>query len=86
MISFVQGKGKSVITTHISPTGACNLNCDYCSVSQRKKHEKLDVVTILHYIHQLVERGLKAIIFTGGGEPTIYSEWNYMIEYLKKTS
>jgi len=83
MISFLHGTGKSVISTHISPTGNCNLNCEYCSVSKRKKHEQLSVDTIEDYIKKLIPRGLKAVIFTGGGEPTIHPEWNELISRLK---
>jgi len=83
MISFLHGTGKSVISTHISPTGACNLNCEYCSVSKRKKHEQLSVETIESYIKSLIPRGLKAVIFTGGGEPTIHPDWNKIVNRLR---
>ena len=83
MISFLHGTGKSVISTHISPTGDCNLNCSYCSVSKRKKHEQLTVGTIVHYIERLIQRGLKAVIFTGGGEPTIHPDWDEIVSALR---
>jgi len=83
MISFLHGTGKSVISTHISPTGNCNLNCEYCSVSKRKKHDQLEVDTIIKYIEDLIPRGLKAVIFTGGGEPTIHPQWNEIVLKLR---
>ena len=83
MISFLHGTGKTVISTHISLTGECNLNCSYCSVSKRKKHEQLDVETIVNYISKLIPRGLKSVIFTGGGEPTIHPDWNEIVTKLR---
>lgn len=83
MISFLQGTGKTVISTHISPTGNCNLNCSYCSVSKREKHDQLEVDTILKYIKALIPRGLKAVIFTGGGEPTMHPQWDEIVKRLR---
>ena len=38
MRSYRESTGRSVISTHISPEGRCNLTCDYCSVSHRSFH------------------------------------------------
>ena len=40
MVSYVENTGKTIISTHISPEGACNLKCEYCSVSQRAVHQR----------------------------------------------
>lgn len=79
MISFLQGTGKTVISTHISPEGSCNLKCSYCSVSKRNTHERLSISTIENYIETLIDRGLKAVIITGGGEPLLYPQWNELM-------
>lgn len=80
--SYKNGEGHSIISTHISPTGFCNLGCSYCSVSKRDKHEQIELSVIKDYTTKLVSRGLKAIIITGGGEPTFYSEFNELITWL----
>lgn len=72
MISFLHGTGKTVISTHISPTGNCNLNCEYCSISKRKKHEQLEVDTIVNYIRALMQRGLRAVIFSTDSREQIF--------------
>ncbi len=82
MMSWLMGRGKSVISTHISPEGSCNLNCDFCSVTNRDKYEHLTMDTIMKYITDLIPRGLKAVILTGGGEPTLWPEWNTLVGYL----
>lgn len=77
---YKRGFPGSVISTHISPTGICNLNCDYCSVSKRDRHEEIEFDVIMRYIHKIREYGCKAVILTGGGEPTLYRHFNRLIE------
>ena len=77
------GSNNSVISTHISPEGACNLKCPYCSVTYRDTHSRLDMDTIKDYVLKLKERGLKAVILTGGGEPTAYKHFNDLVRWLK---
>ncbi|NQZ56115.1 MAG: hypothetical protein HRT88_01405, partial [Lentisphaeraceae bacterium] len=38
MFAFKEGRPDTVISTHISPEGACNLKCPYCSVTYRDTH------------------------------------------------
>ena len=82
MESYRRGGGHTVITTHISPEGACNLDCDYCSVSKRDVHQRLDLGTIKNYLRILGNHGLKAVILTGGGEPTGYKHFNELVEHI----
>lgn len=71
------------IVMHIMPTSKCNLKCNFCSVKDRKNHETLDFEKdIIPVVDQLKERGLKAVILSGGGEPTIYPQFEEMINYL----
>lgn len=72
----------SPISTHISPEGACNLNCSYCSVSKRKKASRIELGVIKQYLDDLCKKGLKAVIITGGGEPTIYPNINALLKYI----
>lgn len=80
--SYKNGGGRSVISTHISAEGRCNLTCDYCSVSHRTFHSTLELDRIKDYVWKLKSRGLKAVILTGGGEPTIYKHFNEMGEFI----
>tara|TARA_Y100000592_G_scaffold38296_2_gene60562 strand:- start:3091 stop:4452 length:1362 start_codon:yes stop_codon:yes gene_type:complete len=83
MLSYRGGGGDTVISTHISPEGACNLKCPYCSVTYRDTHSRLDLDTIKDYVTKLITRGLKAVILTGGGEPTAYPHINELVKWLK---
>jgi len=84
MLSYLHGTGKTIVSTHISPEGKCNLACSYCSVSRRNSHDRIQIDVIDKYISDLKSRGLKAVILTGGGEPTIYPYWNELMGLVKK--
>lgn len=73
----------SVVTTHISPEGACNLKCPYCSVTYRDTHSRIALSKIKQYVTDLKSRGLKAVILTGGGEPTLYPQFNELVQWIK---
>jgi MoaA/NifB/PqqE/SkfB family radical SAM enzyme len=81
--SYKHQTGCTVISTHISPEGACNLHCFYCSVSKRKIHSRIELPKIQDYVLRLKERGLQAVILTGGGEPTLYPHFNELVRWLK---
>jgi Radical SAM superfamily len=83
MESFRAGTGHSVISTHISPEGACTLRCPYCSVTFRETHSRIPLGRIMRYVRDLKSRGLKAVILTGGGEPTLYPDFDALVEWLK---
>lgn len=83
MASYRAGGGRSVISTHVSPEGACNLRCPYCSVTYRDTHSRISLTRIKKYVSDLRSRGLKAVILTGGGEPTIYPQFNELVQWVK---
>lgn len=75
------------IVLHIMPTEICNLRCVFCSVAQRgcegKTYPDLTLDQIKHVVNNLKKNGLKAIILSGGGEPTLYPQINELISFLK---
>lgn len=83
MESFRASTGRTVISTHISPEGSCNLRCSFCSVTARDTHSRIPFERIKAYVYDLKSRGLKAVIFTGGGEPTLYPEFNELVQWTK---
>lgn len=82
MESYKAGAGRSIVSTHVSPEGRCNLKCSYCSVSERTLHSTIELPRIKLYIERLASRGLKAVILTGGGEPTLYKDFNPLAEWI----
>jgi len=82
MQNYRDGNPRTIISTHISPEGACNLDCSYCSVHKRTQSERLKLDDIKGYVQLLKGHGLKAVILTGGGEPTSYKHFNELVEFL----
>lgn len=82
IMAYQEGRGDTIISTHVSPEGRCNRKCLYCSVRNRKQDERIPLPVIQDYILKLMTRGLKAVILTGGGEPTLYPEINELIDGL----
>jgi organic radical activating enzyme len=83
MFNYKNDDPSTVISTHISPEGACNLKCPYCSVTYRDTHYRIELEVIQDYVEKLQTRGLKAVILTGGGEPTLYKKFNELVQWLK---
>lgn len=83
MLAYRSGDPNSIVSTHISPEGACNLKCPYCSVTYRDTHSRIELSVIKDYVLKLKSRGLKAVILTGGGEPTLYKQFNELVQWLK---
>lgn len=84
MLNFKANRPNSVVSTHISPEGACNLKCPYCSVTYRDTHSRIPIETIKKYVTNLKKIGLKAVILTGGGEPTAYKHFNELVRWIYK--
>ena len=71
------------IVMHIMPTSTCNLNCSYCSVKNRPK-EELKLEDIKSTVRLAKENGLKSVILSGGGEPTLYPQYDELIKFLQE--
>jgi radical SAM protein with 4Fe4S-binding SPASM domain len=68
------------VTVQLIPTLYCNFGCPRCSYGQAKEDMSIhkdqtlmhmNLPTMMTIIDRLEEAGLKAIVFTGGGEPTL---------------
>src|SRR3989338_5187762 len=75
----------------IKPTNRCNHNCSYCSYRLGNVQLGKDMVLkdqipkekMMEIIDDIIEMGVKAITFSGGGEPLYYP---YIMESIKKLS
>lgn len=62
------------VTIHLAPTTRCNCQCYYCYVRDYNKNKcDLDKDCLFSFLESVARLGTKAIEFTGGGEPTVYS-------------
>ena len=65
-----KGQGKPIVA-HVMPTDVCNFTCAFCSV-QHRAGDTLTFPVVEKFLHDLYELGLKAVIFSGGGNPLLY--------------
>lgn len=66
------------------PTNACNLNCEFCSCSDRDKKKKIPFEKIKNILNICQKFGTKAVTITGGGEPMLYKNINELIDYTRE--
>lgn len=69
------------ITADIFLTGYCNNKCYYCRYSKRSG-KYISYNDFVKYIERLKEIGVRSVILTGGGEPTINPDFEKICQYL----
>jgi len=73
--------GSVIPMTHIQllPTNKCNLNCPWCSCSERDKAQELTIGQIYDVMSDAKDCGCEAVTITGGGEPLLHPKINNII-------
>tara|TARA_B100001971_G_C18249244_1_gene576832 strand:- start:778 stop:1848 length:1071 start_codon:yes stop_codon:yes gene_type:complete len=79
------------IHIRIKPTNVCNHNCHYCAYRSKDQQLGKDMVIkdhipkekMMEIIDDLVEMGVKAVTFSGGGEPFCYP---HLLDTVRKLS
>ena len=69
------------IHIQLTPTNACNLNCSFCSYSDRDKKKQIGYKQLEYILDVCADYGTKAMTITGGGEPLMYRKINELIDY-----
>lgn len=75
--NFINGKIVYPILLEVDPTGYCNAKCPWCFYRDEQKGISIDADELLKSIHDL--KDLKAINWTGGGEPTLHPDFRRMV-------
>lgn len=71
------------ITAEMFLTDYCNLKCGYCRYSNDSgKYMHFNDFVI--YAEKLIQMGVRGIILTGGGEPTLNPEFSKITEWLER--
>ncbi len=77
-------RGEVVGPIHISmfPNNYCQLDCPYCSFGNTvRTKEELSITDFKTTVDVLTKYGLKAMEFSGGGDPLLWSNFNEAIPY-----
>ena len=77
---WLNGKNPPPITMEIDLTNRCNNNCPQC-IGFRQPLE--DLKNPKRIIKEIARFGIKGLIFTGGGEPTLHPEFVDCVQYAR---
>jgi len=78
-------KGEKIwpVYVEMSPTSICNYKCTYCALDFFKKGDILCLKTVHKIIDEMLELGVKSIMFAGEGEPLVNPMFVDMAIYAK---
>lgn len=71
------------ITAEIFLTDYCNLKCGYCRYSNNSG-KYMSFIDFTAYVSRLIQMGVRGVILTGGGEPTINPEFEEITAWLER--
>ena len=75
----------SPISINLDLTTGCNYACDHCvDWDILNQPIKFDHYDLLNSLDRMSKNGLKSVILIGGGEPTLYSKFENIVEFLKE--
>ena len=70
------------VAVEVHPTAVCNHRCIHCSYKERNESRvSYSKETMEKLIDSLINMKIKAVYFSGGGEPTLYPD---LVKYIKK--
>lgn len=85
------GERIAPIYVRIKPTNRCNQNCYYChyknpylTLDQYRASDEIKKDKMLEIIQDFKDIGVKAVTFSGGGEPLVYSYIEEAMEQMLK--
>jgi len=74
---FLEGDYVTPINIEISLTGKCDANCKECFYRYNRDDISMDTDSLLLFLASL--NGVKAITWTGGGEPTLHDRFEEIV-------
>lgn len=83
-LQMLQNGVVSPIMVHCIPTHRCQLNCVHCCFKNREDRTKeMSIETWKKGISQFHSIGVRALEFTGGGDPLLWSHLNEGVSFAK---
>jgi len=68
------------VLVEIAPTSYCNANCPWCFFKGISVCKRIKSNVMLRVIREMHDYGVKAINWTGGGEPTLHPQFPQFVE------
>ena len=82
-LKFLKGEKVYPINIEISLSHTCNAHCSWCFYTNThvaKKEGMMDKDILFQLVQDLSELGIKAISWTGGGEPTLHPDFSEVVD------
>jgi MoaA/NifB/PqqE/SkfB family radical SAM enzyme len=88
--ALAQGRVVAPVHIRVKPTNRCNHDCWYCAYrtddlalgDEMREQDSIPAEKMLALAHEFVEMGVKAVTFSGGGEPLLYKSLPDVIDIL----
>ena len=81
---WVDGGMSRPILVEISPTGYCNASCPWCFFKDNTSSESIDSEVMFDTIEDLPKLAVRAINWSGGGEPTLHPDFEKFVFYANR--
>lgn len=78
---WLDGENVYPILVEFDLTNRCNHKCDFCTFSYIKDRSVLSTEVAKNTVEELAKGGVKAINWTGGGEPLLHKDFVDIIRY-----
>lgn len=73
------------VSINLDPTSACNYGCDHCVDKDiLNTGRQYDFDSLKQSLELMQGKGLKSVIIIGGGEPTLYKDFENLVRFLKQ--
>ena len=96
VLEFLQGKNPAPILVEVDPSNACNHGCYFCISSYIHLPESKGLETfdrsimpkdiLLNLCQEMIDMDVRAINWTGGGEPTINPAFKEVLDFVGNNS
>jgi len=83
LADYINGLKVMPVNVEISLTGLCNAKCDWCFYTDEKTRDSLRYLSVDKLLHELSDLEVKAVTWTGGGEPTMHKDFKDIAELTK---
>lgn len=68
------------VLIEIAPVGYCNASCPWCFFRDKHSSSVINSALMFKALHDLAKAGIKAINWSGGGEPTLHPDFESFVE------
>ena len=80
---YIQDNINMPVGVEVSLTGSCNADCPECFYKNAKDNEKIVTDKLLTFLKYCNACNIKAVTYTGGGEPALHPDFDKIIKACK---